>query len=124
MHSGRNAKQVFNGRTQQGGQRHAHHANAGVGKQGGVDELSELFAIARSRVLGNVANDGGADAEIEQAVVAGHGEDQHPDSESSVAQVMQNERRKENADHHVDGKREPARSDVLQNLSFFKLQHQ
>ena len=65
-----------------------------------------------------------ADAEIEQAVVVSHGEDQHPDSESSVAQPMQDERRKENADHHVDGERGPARTDVFQNLSFFKLQHE
>ena len=124
MHSGRNLEEALHRRTQDRGQHHTHHTDAGVAEKSGIDELREFFAIASRRVLGNVANDGGADAEVEQAVVTGHGEDQHPDSESRITQVMQDERRKENADQYVDGERGPARTHVLQDLSFFKLQHE
>ncbi len=89
MHSRRNLKHVFNERTRPGGQRHAYHANARVAEQGGVDELSEFFTIVGGSVLGNVANDGRADPQVEQSVVAGHGEDQNPDSGGGIAEVVQ-----------------------------------
>ena len=124
MHFGRNFKEAFDGRTQHESQGHAYHANAGVAEQRGVDEVGKIFPIVSGGVLGNVANDGGANAEIEKTVVAGYGEDHHPDPEAGIAQVMQDERRKENADHHVDRERGPARANVFQDLSFFQLTHE
>jgi hypothetical protein len=75
--------------------------------------LGKLFAIICRRILGDVTNDRGADSEIEQAVVAGYGKDEHPDSERGVAQAVNDKWRKEDADDNIDGERRPARADVL-----------
>src|SRR5580700_6734132 len=123
MHSGRNLEKMFHRRTEQGGQHHAHRANSGVTEQSRVDELRKLFTLPSGRVLGNVANDRGTDAEIEQTVVSGNGENQDPDSERRIAQAMEDKRGKKNADDYVDSERGPARSDVLQDLRFFVLSH-
>ena len=63
----------------------------GVGEERRIDELGEFFAIVGGCVLGNVTNDRGAYAEIEQTVVSGDRKNQDPDSKSRVAKMMQDE---------------------------------
>jgi hypothetical protein len=58
-----------------------------------------------------------------EAVVAGHRENHHPDSEGGIAQTVQNKRRKKDPDGDIDGQRRPAGANVFQDLPFFILPH-
>src|SRR5277367_3774395 len=74
-------------------------------------------------VLRHEAHHRRAYTQVEEAVVSGDGKDQHPDSECSVSEAVNDEGGKKDADQNIDAQRKPARGDVAENLAFFNLQH-
>ena len=91
-------------------------SDGGVGGEAGVDQLGEPFAVIGSGVGRNVANDGRANTEIEQAVVARNREDQNPNPECRVAQPMQDEGREENSHQDTDSEAEPTGADIFEDF--------
>ena len=73
--------------------------------------------------LGNIANDGGADAEIEETVITRKRKNENPDAESGVSQTVQNEWRQEESNYYIDAQGKPIRTYVLDDLPFFKCAH-
>src|SRR4029077_4964891 len=65
----------------------------------------------------DVAYDGRANPQIEQAAVTRDGENQHPYPEGRVPQTVKDERRKEYPNQYADAKAEPAGANVLDDLA-------
>src|SRR5581483_7962302 len=99
------------------GWHHQECAHAGVGEQARIDQAGELVLVTSRLELRNIADQRGADSEIEDAVIPGQGKNQDPQAKSFVAKMMQDERRQEEADRYVDGKAAPARNNVLQGAA-------
>ena len=73
--------------------------------------------------LGYIANDGRADAEIEEAVITRKRKNENPDSESGVSQTVENEWRQEESNYYIDAQSKPIRAYVLDDLPIFKCAH-
>jgi hypothetical protein len=79
--------------------------------------------VSGGRKLRDIPNDGRPDAEIEQPVIPGNGQDENPDAERRVSEAMQYKRGKKETEDYVDSKREPTGTDVLDDLAFFGFMH-
>jgi hypothetical protein len=77
-----------------------------------------LIFVADGLELRNVANQRGPDSEIEDAIVAGHGEDQNPQAKGFVPEMMQDKWREKKADGDIHRQASPTRRNILQGPSF------
>src|SRR6185437_16225729 len=83
-----------------------------------VDEPVQLVAFAGDGEARNIADDGAANAKIEQTVITGEGKGERVKAEGHFPEAMQNKGRQQEADHHVGDQARPVGGDVLQGLEF------
>jgi hypothetical protein len=98
----------------QKGQQHQDQTEAAVSKKTGIDEPRELVFVARSFKLRNVAHQGGPNSEIEDAIITRQGEDQNPQAEGFVPEMVKDKGREKKADGNVHRQAPPTRGDILQ----------
>ena len=99
----------------------------GRNSDGAIAEHSRIYqsvqfgVVLGSGKLGDVANNGRTNAEVEQPVIAGNRKDQDPESVGVVPKAMKDERGEKDSDHNIQTQREPGGSDVSQDLAFIEL---
>src|ERR1035438_10732330 len=99
MKSGRNFEDGVDVERENRGDEQTQNADATVAEQAGVDQLSEVFNVVDGGEFRDIAHYRGTDPEIEQAVIAGNGKNQNPDTGGGVAQLVQDERVQRSEEH-------------------------
>ena len=87
-----------------------------IAKKTRVDQTGEAIILGRESILGDVLNDGGANAKVKKAVIIGNRENQNPDAEGIVSQPVQDEGGKKKPDQNRHGESKPVRADVPKRL--------
>ena len=103
------------------GDNHGHGADGRVACKTRVDEFRQALRIAGCGICRDVADYGGANAQVEQSVVTSHGKNQNPDSKGGIAQAMQDKGREKDSNQNTNSQAEPAGADILND---FSLAHQ
>ena len=98
------------------GHHHGHGTDDCVSCQTGVDQFCEAVLIVGRGVGGDVTDDRGPDAKVEQSVVPSDRKDQNPDAVRRVAQAVEDEGRQKYPNQDVDAQAEPAGTYILEDL--------
>lgn len=84
------------------GDRYGDDAGNTKHRQGAVDGFIQVFGVILGGEASNIAGDGRAHTQIEQAVIANEGAHQHPHAIAALSQVPDDERGEKKTDGDLD----------------------